>query len=193
MSRCVRQAGLLNDAELITGCLAGSEHAWSILVGRYSGLIYSIALRSGLEFCDAEEVVQNVLIAVLRNLESLENPDRLSSWLIAISHREAWRMKSARKRDSRNELSELSDTAPGLDEQIVEWERAFLLRQAIESISPQCQRIVRLLFLSGRTADYRSVSEQTGLAIGSIGPMRARCLNQLRDSLEDAGFLDTSL
>ena len=83
------------DASLLAACLAGDQQAWDTLVERYTRLVYSIALKSGLGEQDAADVVQNVFTIVLRRLESLQQPDRFSAWLITTARRESWRFRKA--------------------------------------------------------------------------------------------------
>jgi DNA-binding NarL/FixJ family response regulator len=82
---------------MLAACLEGDQQAWDLLVERYTRLVYSIALKSGLGEQDAADVVQNVFTIVLRRLESLQQPDRFSAWLITTTHRESWRFKRAQR------------------------------------------------------------------------------------------------
>jgi DNA-directed RNA polymerase specialized sigma24 family protein len=45
-----------------------------------------------------------------------------------------------------------------------------------------------LLFYRPDPAPYAEIATQVGIAEGSIGPVRARCLERLRRQLERAGF-----
>jgi hypothetical protein len=44
----------------------------------------------------------------------------------------------------------------------------------------RCQALLRLLFFEDPAPDYQEISFRTGLAVGSIGPIRARCLKRLK-------------
>jgi len=47
---------------MLAACLEGDQQAWDLLVERYTRLVYSIALKSGLGEQDAADVVQNVFM-----------------------------------------------------------------------------------------------------------------------------------
>lgn len=61
-------------------------------------------------------------------------------------------------------------------------ERNALLREHIDRLPTKCQRILHAVADSARP-DYRGLAEQLGIAVGSVGPTRSRCLRQLRESL----------
>ena len=65
------------DPELIRTCLRGDEAAWSKLVDRYRHLVYSVAKRYGLCDADADDVSQNVFVALFRKLGTIRNPSLL--------------------------------------------------------------------------------------------------------------------
>jgi DNA-directed RNA polymerase specialized sigma24 family protein len=58
----------------------------------------------------------------------------------------------------------------------------------VGALSPRCQEIVRLLFYEQPPLPYKELAERLGLATGSIGFIRGRCLASLQRALEKAGF-----
>ena len=46
-------------------------------------------------------------------------------------------------------------------------------------LSERCQHLLRVLAFSDRP-DYRHISDELGIPVGSIGPTRGRCLDKLR-------------
>src|SRR5499426_3175866 len=56
-----------SDAELLRLMLAGDEQAFTALYGRYKGLVYRFALPMSGQESIAEEVTEEVLLALLRN------------------------------------------------------------------------------------------------------------------------------
>ncbi len=178
------------DAQLLAGCLAGDQHAWDELVQRYSRLVYSIALKSGLTVDDASDVVQNVFTIVLRRLESLQQVDRFSAWLITISRRESWRHKRSLRDTALDDGMDVIDPEPDAEQQVVVWESASLTQQALEALGGRCQRLLTLIFLRDDRPSYTDISDELGIAVGSIGPIRARCLKRLREQLSALGVTD---
>jgi DNA-directed RNA polymerase specialized sigma24 family protein len=53
------------------------------------------------------------------------------------------------------------------------------LREAFADLPPDCQRLLALLIEDHRVP-YDKISAERGIAVGSIGPDRDRCLDKLR-------------
>jgi DNA-directed RNA polymerase specialized sigma24 family protein len=70
--------------------------------------------------------------------------------------------------------------------QEVEEEQA--VRDAIQRLTPRCAQLVRLLFYEQPPVPYNEVAQKLGLATGSIGFIRGRCLNRLQKILAELGF-----
>src|SRR5262249_26322318 len=68
---------------------------------------------------------------------------------------------------------------PPLDADMLAEERAGALRRAFAHLSERCQNLLRLL-ASDPEPSYEDVSAALGIPVGSIGPTRGRCLDQLR-------------
>lgn len=181
------------DRELVARCLSGNDAAWSDLVERYSGLIYSVALKYGLGEEDASEVFQNVCLVWWQNLAQIQDLDRLSGWLATLTSRTAWRVIDARRRARQHEFQDmdgLMDAVPTRDdlpeEVIVAAERSAGLRAAVARLDERCQALIAQLFFDPNPPDYAAIAEGFGLAEGSIGALRKRCLLRLRRELSES-------
>jgi len=178
------------DAGMLAACLAGDQEAWDLLVERYTRLVYSIAFKSGLGEQDAADVVQNVFTIVLRRLESLQQPDRFSAWLITTTRRESWRIKKRQHETFLGDGVDPVDPDLSADAMVIEWEHASLVHQALQRIDDRCQRLLTLLFLQDTRPGYDVIAAELGIAIGSVGPNRARCLKRLKRHLAELGIVD---
>jgi RNA polymerase sigma factor (sigma-70 family) len=173
------------DEALIDACLQGEEQAWSALVERYSRLIYSIPIRFGFPHTIADEIFQETCLALLEGLHTLQNHDRLSSWLMTVSRRACIRRI---RQKSEVEMDEDWETAvptndPPLENSLIQLEQEHLIYQAIESLSPHCQQLLTALFLTEPELSYEEISRQLDIPLGSVGPYRSRCLKKLRLAL----------
>jgi DNA-directed RNA polymerase specialized sigma24 family protein len=65
-----------------------------------------------------------------------------------------------------------------------EAEREQNLRDAIRRLPVRCQKMVEMLFFEQPPKPYSGVARELGLAEGSIGFIRGRCLEKLRRLLE---------
>ena len=183
----------LSDERLIGACLAGKEAAWSALVHRYARLIYSVPVKNGFSQDDAADIFQQVCLKLLESLEDLRRPDSLASWLIRVTThlciRAAGQSRSLEFGDIEREHADLPDQTRLADAVIQEVEREQMIRQALLDMKPRCRELIRMLFLETPAAPYEEVAKSMGLAKGSIGFIRMRCLSKLRRRLEELGFL----
>lgn len=176
------------DAQLVELCLEGDQAAWEELVNRYTRLVYSIALRSGIDSSQADDVVQNVFVTVLRRLESLRERDRFSSWLITTARRESWHYKSGNREMALDEDIEVADSSVTAEDSVIEWEQAQITHRAMQRLGDRCRRLLTAVFLTEDRPSYQEIGEELGIAVGSIGPIRARCLKQMRGHLVELGI-----
>src|SRR2546426_1136334 len=63
-----------------------------------------------------------------------------------------------------------------------------MLRNALAELSPRCRELIRMLFFETPARPYREAARTLGIATGSVGFIRGRCLERLRKHLEKAGF-----
>ena len=181
------------DGELIAACLAGSEPAWDSLIGRYRGLIFSVALKSGLSQADAADVLQEVSLALVRHLENLRDRARLSQWLVITTKREAWhlaRRRKARASDSPLDgtTQEISDDSAPLDALLFLLEDQVLVRRALDALSPQCREALTCLYCCDPPLSYIETAAHLNIPSGSVGAARLRCLKQMKKLLDEMGF-----
>lgn len=184
-----RKPDARDDVALVQACLAGESGAWDELVERYGRLVFASARRCGLNAEDAEDVFQNVFLIMLRRLETLRDQARLSSWLITTTYRESWRLARSRRDATTTELDDqIRDTGEAPPEEVARLEREQLVHAALGRIDERCRNLLTALFLDAGEPSYEEISARFGMAIGSIGPTRARCFRKLERSLSEVGI-----
>jgi DNA-directed RNA polymerase specialized sigma24 family protein len=90
-------------------------------------------------------------------------------------------------RDS-EENSPEPETPPIADSLIQQTQEEQMLREAMAILTPQCRRLVEMLFFEIPSRPYAEVAAELGLALGSIGFTRQKCIERLRRQLEELGF-----
>ena len=181
-------------AGLVTRAHDGDQQAWNTLVERYSPLLWSICRTYRLAGPDADDVSQNVWLILAGRLDTLRNPAALPSWLATTTRREcarAWRATARSQTavpmpDMENIPDPLAKTA---EQQLLAAERHAALHQALASLPPDDQRLISLL-IADPPVPYAAISAELGIAVGSIGPTRARCLDKLRRDNALAALID---
>jgi len=180
-----------DDVRLVKECLSGHEEAWSCLIEKYKALIYSIPVKYGLSQEEASDVFQATCLELLARLPDLREPRALAKWLMQVAHHECYRWKGLQRRmvsrDAEPELPE--PETPAIAESLVQQtQEEQILRQAMRSLTAQCRRLVELLFFETPARPYAEVAKELGLARGSIGFTRAKCIERLRRELNKGGF-----
>lgn len=175
------------DDELISLCLAGKQAAWEELILRYEKLIYSTALRTGLDSYEADEIFQNVCMIWLKELKNLRKANSLGAWLVVTTRRECW----ALWRHEKVKLEELdeqlaSDESPENLAQHVEDAR--MVQSAFKQLGEPCHQLLWRLYFNEENSSYAEVARDLNIPPNSIGPTRSRCLEKLKTILVSKNF-----
>jgi RNA polymerase sigma factor (sigma-70 family) len=186
-----KPAAAWNDARLVRECLSGSEQAWSLLIEKYRALIYSIPVKYGLPPQEAADVFQATCVELLTRLPQLREPAALPKWLMQVAHHQCyrWKRQSQRmvSRDAEPDLPE--PETPAIAEALVQQtQEEQMLREATAVLGPKCRRLIELLFFETPSRPYRDVASELGLAVGSIGFTRQKCIDRLRRKLGELGL-----
>jgi len=187
MNRHAAERGQLPDAELLAACRRWDPRAWRSLVDRYRRLMYGIPRALGLQPADAEEVFQQTFTALLRSLDRLQDGSRIEAWLVTTSRRASLRLIRDTHRREQAVASAVQDSLadahpPDQTERILRFVEGERVRRVVESLGDPCRPLLLGLFGDPPQA-YRDLARSTGLPIGSVGPLRERCLERLRRRL----------
>jgi RNA polymerase sigma factor (sigma-70 family) len=178
------------DEELVRECVQGNQNAWVALIRRYRHLIYSVIRTYHLPADHGADVFQSVCLELFNTLPRLREIGALRRWLITVTSHECLRWKRfqhpAGLEGSSLDLELLPDGQTA--EQFVDIEREQMLRQAMDGLPRRCRDMVAMLFLEDPPSPYAEVASRLGLAIGSIGFIRRRCLDKLKTALKELGF-----
>jgi len=169
---------------LVAAATAGDQEAWRELVARYSPLLVSVIRRLGLTPAETEDVAQTVWLRTVEHLGSLREPHALPKWLITTGRREAMRHLSSGRRDWPADPQ--TDSWPAVptddedpDELLDRAERHQALLAGMAEL-PSRQQSLLILLMTDPPLSYLTISERTGIPVGSIGPTRARAIERLR-------------
>ena len=186
-----------SDAAVVEACRRGDEAAWEELVNRFRRLVYAVPRRSGLDAEQSADVFQRVFMLLVERLDDIEQPERISAWLVTTAKHETWRVgrrqttaraRAAVAEDAISATGEMPDQDPLPDQVLVQLEERSLVQNAVEQLDARCRQLLELLFYRADPAPYSEIAAIVGIAEGSIGPIRARCLEHLRRDLQARGF-----
>jgi RNA polymerase sigma factor (sigma-70 family) len=168
-------------------------HAWDEFVSIYEPLVYRLARGKGLQHADAQEVVQEVLIAISKTVEHW-HPDaklgRFRDWLFRISRNFLINYLTRRKYrgigtgDSR--IAELLAEQPAPDEESSQWfnleERREVLQYCARLLQVSCDgKQWRAFWLSTvQQLPVSEVAKTLQVSTGAVYIARSRMMNRLR-------------
>jgi len=166
--------------------LAGSDNAWTKLVGRYQQRVYNYALRMIGHPDDALDLMQEVFVGVLRNLPGYRRDGAFAAWLFRIA---AYRCTDYLRR--RRVTVPLDETAwDGVDGEAVEVEPRVdanrPIATALAGLPAEQRHVVELKFFQEFTFD--DIAGQLGISPNTAKTRLYGALRKLRqhEELKDA-------
>jgi len=167
-----------NDAALVAAIRSGDDQAMAQLYDRYSGIVYSVALRVLGDTGAAEDILQDIFMQLWRNPDVFDaSRGSLPAWLAVIARNRA--IDTLRKRRPEEEISDVvvsvePDLARG-----AEWSRVLDKIRGVLGTMPAPQRsALEMSFFEGLT--HSEIAEKTGEPLGTIKTRIRAGLNALR-------------
>jgi RNA polymerase sigma-70 factor (ECF subfamily) len=135
----------------------------------------------GVQDYDAEEVVQEVFLALFHHLRRGRDQHNLRGWVFRVAHNIGLKqLYRARRNESPEDESFLHrQVHPGLnpEQQLSAQQRQQTLLAAFRAL-PELDR--RCLHLRSEGLRYREIAEVVGISLGSVAQSLARSLERLR-------------
>jgi RNA polymerase sigma-70 factor (ECF subfamily) len=175
------------DAELLRRVGAQDESALETIYQRYGATCYRLARRIVNQPQLAEDVVQQVFLALWQG--SSYDPARgaVSTWLLSITHHKAvdlLRREGGRRTRQTDDqaLIEIQAAGPGPADQAWERLRAERTRAALKELSAEHREVLLLAYYGGYT--QREIADMTGLPLGTVKSRTLYAMRRLRDRLQ---------
>jgi len=178
----------VSDENLMASIQEQDASSFSALFGRYSRLVFSIALRILGDHSEAEEIVQEAFLYVYKKA-LLFDPAKGSAkgWIVQVAYNRALDRKSHLVRRgyySGTDIDSLDDTLLGK----VDTEREIgarldcaRLQQAFEELTQVQRRTLELFYFEG--LELSEISQQTDETLGNVRHHFYRGLERLRKSV----------
>lgn len=177
----------------VTAAAGGDEDAWARLVERFGGLLWSITRSYRLGGADASDAFQLTWLRLLERLDTIESRASVGAWLGTTCRRECLAIlrRSGRAQPMDDAaLDRLTEPVGGADEPALTRARDRTLWDAFARLPARCQTLLRLLVadVQGSVPHYAAVAAALDMPVGSLGPTRRRCLENLRRMLPADGI-----
>lgn len=170
-------------AALVEDAAGGSQDAWNALVDRFASTVWAIARGHRLNPSDAADVFQTTWLRLVEHLDKIQQPDRVGAWLATTARHESLRVLRMGGRQVPNgadfETIPDSRSERGPESGLISSEQSRVINDLVELLPVRSQTLLRLLSADSPLS-YKDISEALSMPIGSIGPTRARALDQLR-------------
>lgn len=183
---------------LVRAAADGDAAAWKALVEGLSPLVWSVVRAHRLSDADAHEVYQTAWFRFAQHLGRIREPGKAGAWLASTARHECLKVIRSAQRLTLTDDPRLLDrvSEDGTPEQSLldseeaaaQSERVRRLWQEFEELGERCRRLLRVL-MATPPPSYQDVSAALGIAVGSVGPLRQRCLRRLRARLEAPGAI----
>jgi RNA polymerase sigma-70 factor, ECF subfamily len=180
----------LNDNELTADLRAGKDAAYELAFRAYHARLCGFAYGYLQNRADAEEVVQDLFLALWEKREHLDVRTSLKSYLFtAVRNRVLNR--SARARLEQNYYDQIeragmeSETeTPAADDELASAQIATRVQAALAELPPGCRRVLVLRWQEDLS--YAEIAEALGISVKGVENQLARARKALRQRL---GFL----
>jgi RNA polymerase sigma-70 factor (ECF subfamily) len=163
---------------LLAAIRSGDERAMGDLYERYSGIVYSVALRVLGDTAAAEDILQEVFMKLWRTPNVFdENRGSLAGWLAVIARNRA--IDSLRQRRPE---SDIEDVVVSVEPDFVreaDWSRTLdKIRGALNGMPTVQRSALEMAFFEGLT--HTEIAEKTGEPLGTIKTRIRAGLKMLR-------------
>ena len=177
---------MTDDAErlyerlLVLRCQTGDRDAYRELVSRF-GPRLGYYLRKLLGRDDrADDIAQEVWVAVLRQLSKLRDAGAFTAWLYRIAHNKAMldARRNGRMRTTTHEVEEIASE----EEEVFTRDDAARIHAALDQLEPSQREVLVLRFLEDLS--YDEISQVVGCPVGTVRSRIHYAKAQLRKLLE---------
>ena len=183
------------EVQLLARCRRGDADAWDELFDRHYAAAGRFVFQLGSDFAreDVEEICQEVFLSVIRNLHSFQGGSQLQTWLFRIAANKArdYREKQhAAKRGGGHAPLSLNaedpetgltldppSSAPSPDADLLNVERAELVREALDQLGEPCREIIELRYFGDLS--YDELSRDLKLNPKTVSSRLSKCLGKL--------------
>lgn len=160
----------------------------------YAPRIYSIARRMLGNDADAEDVTQEVLLQVIRKLDTFRGDSQFGTWLHRVTVNAALALRQKRANRQKHEvgeaLDEIAQAAPGSprnhwgvspDEPVLAAEQQALIEKAIGTLPEPFRNVFVLADVEG--LPNAAIADMLGLSVPAVKSRLHRARLRMRDQL----------
>jgi RNA polymerase sigma-70 factor (ECF subfamily) len=173
------------DTELVGRFQAGEEGVFDELLARHEARLYAFVCTL-VGTPEADDVMQEVVLAVYRSLPTFRGDSSFSTWLYRVvantcsRYRRRWRRRPlvlAFSECPPETLLAIPDAAPGPERSALDAEFHERLEQAIAALSPLHRAVVHLRYTE--ELSYQDIAEALDIPLGTVRSRLHHALEKL--------------
>ncbi|WP_286234820.1 RNA polymerase sigma factor [Thalassotalea sediminis] len=174
-----------SDETLVKQALTGKKSAWITLVKRHEKALYNYALRMVSNREDALDLMQDVFVAIFRNLSSFRGDSPFKGWMFKIAHYRCIefyrRRKPTKSLDDEPEQEDIDeDTCP--EKHMTNGRIKLDIQHALQKLPVNQKIVVELKFFQHATFD--EIAYQLGISINTAKSRLYSGLDKLKEYVE---------
>jgi len=182
-----------DELDLVARSRQGDAAAFSVLVRRYEGKIFRLAMNITQNREDAEDVLQEAFFKAYEHLDQFQGNSKFYTWIVRIAVNQALMKLRKRKSDRAVSLDEQIDTGedtvvreiaawdPDPEQQYSQEELHKILNQAVLDLAPIYRTVFTLRDIDGLSTE--ETAEALDLSVPAVKSRLLRARLQLRDKL----------
>lgn len=161
-----------------------SQAEWDELEAAFGPRMWAVARAFGLSAADAADAVQAAWLRLVESFDRIRDPSRIGAWLVTTTRNEA-ALLCRKARGVTLTCTPPETPEPDADPAmaVLSADEARRLWAAVDNLDEPCRTLLRLL-VTAPESGYARIAARLNLPIGSVGPMRGRCLGRLRKIME---------
>ena len=145
-----------NDEVLVKRCVGGDRGAFEVLVDKYQGPLFNLALRMTQQYADAEDITQSVFLKAYEGLSSFAPGRKFFSWLYRIAVNETLNyLRGKRHQEPLTEEMQAEDADQSRE--IARDEASARIQEALMELSVEYRTVVVLKHL--QELPYADISQ----------------------------------
>ncbi|MGB6181833.1 MAG: sigma-70 family RNA polymerase sigma factor [Rhodococcus sp. (in: high G+C Gram-positive bacteria)] len=167
----------------------GDRARFDDLVRVLTPALWHVVRAAGADEEQTRDVLQTVWLGLLGDPRRVRDADAVGKWLVVSARRESWRVVGRDRKVTLLDPTSVPELSSGCSTEtaVVDASDSEILWRQVGAQSERCQRLLRVVACLD-TTDYRTLAGDLGLAVGSIGATRRRCLDALKESLTHEGW-----
>ncbi len=171
-----------SDEQLITAIACGDENAFAIFYQRYSSGIFTYLTRLINDEISADDLLQEVFIAVWQGANRFRGHSQVKTWLYRIAHNQAISWFRRKHITSPFEDAENVESGENPEQIFLSGWMDGQLKQALDTLSPKHREVLELSF--GLEMPYMEIAKVIGCPVGTVKSRMSHALQHLGTNLK---------